>query len=146
MNHTKEIKYEYNQLIRKIQFTNHCILENWNAFGKQKEITYLQFKLLNILKGSEIPLSTRQLNQKITDNITDTSRLVDRLVQKGLVLKKPSEVDKRLIDVIISEKGLIVLDEFESRTRKLESIVREIPEDELVIVNRFFEKLCNFQG
>ena len=146
MDQQQEVKYEYQQLIKKIQFTNHCILENWNAFGKQKGITYLQFKLLSILKGSEIPLSTRQLNQKITDNITDTSRLVDRLVQKGLVIKKPNAIDKRLIDVFISEKGKIVLDAFESRNKKLKSIIREIPEEELVIVNHFFEKLCNIQG
>jgi DNA-binding MarR family transcriptional regulator len=143
MVHPKVLNAANQRLIEQIQFTNHCILEKWNAFGKQKGLTYLQFKLLCILKESEIPLSTRQISEKLTDSMSDTSRLVDRLIQKGLVAKKTNSFDKRLIDVIILEKGKMVLDVFDSKSQQLDRIISSLPKEDLKVVSHFFEKLCN---
>ena len=43
------------------------------------------------------------------DKMSDTSRIVERLVKKELVEKKVCDTDKRLVDVIISPTGLDVL-------------------------------------
>ena len=131
------------KLIEQIQFTNHCILEKWNAFGKQKGLTFLQFKLLCILKEREFPLSTRQISEKLTDSMSDTNRLVDRLIQKKLAAKKTNSVDKRLIDVIILEKGKMVLDVFDSKSQELDRIISSLTKEDLKVISCFLEKLCN---
>ena len=42
--------------------------------------------------------------------MSDTSRIVDRLIAKGLVKKLTCKNDRRLVDVIITDKGKKLLE------------------------------------
>ena len=75
-----------------------------------------QFNILRILRGSETPLSTLQIRERMLDKMSDTSRIVDRLVIKGVARKVISKSDKRLVDITITDKGkklLLKIDEHE---------------------------------
>jgi DNA-binding MarR family transcriptional regulator len=55
-----------------------CILE-------AEDITAQQFNILRILRGSfPKPLSTLQIRERMLEKMSDTSRIVDRLITKGL--------------------------------------------------------------
>jgi DNA-binding MarR family transcriptional regulator len=43
------------------------------------------------------------------DKMSDASRIVDRLVSKGLVTRTVCESDRRAVDILISDKGLALL-------------------------------------
>ena len=55
------------------------------------------------------------------DKMSDASRIVDRLVRKGLVSRSVTKADKRLVDVVISEKGLTLLDQIDGPLEKFMS-------------------------
>ena len=64
------------------------------------DVTHQQYNILRILRGAAPePLSTAQIRDRMLDKMSDTSRIVDRLILKGLVKKCISAKDKRLVDV-----------------------------------------------
>ena len=138
---TKEFKDERQKAMVNIQFTNSWVIENVKQFLEQAGITPQQFNILRILRGSEIPLSTMQIRERMLDRMSDTSRLVDRLKLKGLVDKTICASDKRLVDVFITEKGLQCLRELDEKNEDLVNIARGLTDDEARVLNALLDKL-----
>ncbi|HHM21771.1 MAG TPA: MarR family transcriptional regulator [Bacteroidetes bacterium] len=83
-----------------------------------------QFNILRILRGMHPgPASIRELTDRMLDKSSNASRLVDKLLPKGLVTKLPSKKDSRRMDVFISPKGMEVLDE---ASQKVEACINDI--------------------
>lgn len=88
---------------------------NWlNSMIKQElgksKITPQQFNILRILRGQHPkPATINIIKERMLDKMSDASRIVDRLVSKGLVTRTICESDRRAVDIIISEKGLALL-------------------------------------
>ena len=87
-------------------YTYGFVMEEIKKILSAYDLTHQQYNILRILRGSHPePLSTLQIRQQMLDKMSDTSRMVDRLIAKGLVQKTVSVNDKRLVDVTISVKG-----------------------------------------
>src|SRR6476619_6549405 len=100
-----------------IIYTYHWMLERVKSILSEEDLTLQQFNILRILRGSHPePLSTLQIRERMLDKMSDTSRIVDRLVVKGLVKKVTCSKDKRLVDVVITEKGQKLLKKLDSET------------------------------
>src|SRR6476469_1914886 len=80
-------------------YSSNWINEKLKNFLDSEDITSQQYNILRILRGSPVPLSTLQIRERMIDRMSDTSRIVDRLVIKGLIDKKTSSADKRLVDI-----------------------------------------------
>jgi hypothetical protein len=69
-----------------ILYTYGWVIERIKNILSSENITHQQFNILRILRGSfPTPLSTLQIRERMLDKMSDTSRIVDRLVVKGLV-------------------------------------------------------------
>ncbi|HEY0039943.1 MAG TPA: MarR family transcriptional regulator, partial [Flavisolibacter sp.] len=91
-------------------FTYGWAIEKIKDFVAKEDITHQQYNILRILRGAHPkPLSTLQIRERMLDKMSDTSRIVDRLVLKDLVEKRTCSKDKRLVDVTITEKGQALL-------------------------------------
>ena len=87
-------------------YTYGWVMERIKELFATEDITPQQFNILRILRGSHPqPLSTLQIRERMLDKMSDTSRIVDRLIAKGLVKKAICKTDRRLVDVLITEKG-----------------------------------------
>lgn len=75
------------------------------------------------------------------DKMSDTSRIVDRLIIKGLAKKIICQSDKRLVDVSITEKGKKVLEKIDQQEDELESIVHSLSEPEARTLNKLLDKM-----
>ena len=77
-------------------------------------ITQQQYNVLRILRG-RFPeaYSTSQIRDRMLDKMSDVSRIVDRLVKKELVVRTTATYDRRLVDVVVSDKGLLLLDKMD---------------------------------
>ena len=78
---------EYQKSIINLIYTFNWMNEKINRHFEPFDITQQQFNILRILRGAGQPLSTLQIRQRMLDKMSDTSRIVDRLVKKGLVKK-----------------------------------------------------------
>ncbi len=100
----------HQKAIINILYTSSWIAEKTRSILLPQGITEQQFNVLRILRGNfPDPLSTLQIRERMLDKMSDTSRLVDRMTKKDLIVKKTNDHDKRLVDIVISEKGLELL-------------------------------------
>lgn len=109
---TKAPRYEsaFHEAMVNIAFTqNWCNDKIKNAVSPY-DVTTQQFNVLRILRGQfPNPSTINLIKSKVLDKMCDASRIVDRLVQKGLVIKKVNTYDKRAVDILINDKGLLLL-------------------------------------
>lgn len=105
-----KIENVFQQTLVNITFTYHWENQNLKAILHPYSITQQQHNVLRILLDQyPKPCTINLLKSKILDQMSDTSRIVDRLIQKGFVFKTVNAHDKRAVDIIISDKGLALL-------------------------------------
>ena len=104
-----------------------------------------QFNILRIVRGSEKALSTLQIRERMLDKMSDSSRIVDRLVIKGLLKKNISKTDKRLVEVAITERGKRVLKKMDLQEDELHQIVRALSDKEAKTLNKLLDKIRESQ-
>ena len=142
----KSFRSEHHKVLVNIQLTNFWILEQVKSIIENENITYQQYNILCILRNSIIPLSTKELSKRMLDKMSDTSRLIDRLVLKGLAEKKMSMIDKRLVDISITQKGMEILETIDEHNEKIDKITENLSTEELQLLNRFLDNLHNSEN
>ncbi|MNE83687.1 DNA-binding transcriptional repressor MarR [compost metagenome] len=73
--------------------------------------------------------------------MSDASRIVDRLVQKGLVMKSTSVTDKRSVDVVITRKGLLLLKQIDLEVDLSAMVAPNLSIEEATQLNILLDKL-----
>jgi DNA-binding MarR family transcriptional regulator len=141
----RQFRNEHHKATVNILFSSNWLMENIKKFLQAEDITPQQYNILRILRGSGKPLSTLQIRERMLDKMSDTSRIVDRLLKKGLVEKKTSQADKRLVDVTISKKGLDALDRLDKNNRSLDGILFNLDHDEAKALNDLLDKMRGSQ-
>jgi DNA-binding MarR family transcriptional regulator len=133
---------EYQRASINIVYTYGWLVEKVKEFLSPVDITMQQFNILRILRGSHpAPLSTLQIRERMVDKMSDTSRIVDRLIAKGLVRKAVSGKDRRLVDVVITVKGRHLLKKLDLREHELDNILQNITEEEAAKLSKILDKI-----
>jgi DNA-binding MarR family transcriptional regulator len=132
---------EYHKLIMNLVYTSNCVVEKIKQLLESADITPQQYNILRILRGSQKPLSTLQIRERMLDKMSDTSRIVERLLKKELVNKQTSLYDKRLVDITISAKGTVLLEKLDKQDDKLDSIPASLSLEETKTLNALLDKL-----
>lgn len=138
---TSKFRNEYHKAVVNLIFTHNWLMDSIKTIFDKGDITPQQYNILRILRGAKQPLSTLQIRQRMLDKMSDTSRIVDRLIKKELVQKMVCATDKRLVDVTITEKGLQLLDELDRYNVEMDAILKELSNDEVIILNGLLDKL-----
>lgn len=125
-----------------ILFSYGWIIEKIKTFLAKEDITHQQYNILRILRGaSPKPLSTLQIRERMLDKMSDTSRIVDRLVAKNLVKKSICAADKRLVDVIITDKGQALLKRIDASSDYVASIMSNLSENDAEMLSSLLDRL-----
>jgi DNA-binding MarR family transcriptional regulator len=139
----RKFKTEFQKAMINLIFTHNWMLERMKLFFEQADLTPQQFNILRILRGAGQPLSTLQIRQRMLDKMSDTSRIVDRLIKKGLAKKVVCKSDRRLVDVSITEKGLKLLEKLDEMQPQLDSILESLTDAEARQFNKLLDKIRN---
>lgn len=113
-------------LLYTVNWLQNLQQEIFKPFG----ITAQQFNILRILRG-QYPnaISATEIKSRMIDKNSDVSRLLDRLIQKNLIVKKVCPVDKRAADILITNAGLDILKSLDAEEKKLDGLLA-LTEDE----------------
>ena len=107
-----------------------------------EDITSQQFNILRILRGSfPQPLSTLQIRERMLEKMSDTSRIVDRLISKGLVKKVTCKTDRRLVDVIITDKGKKLLERLDEKQNEIDGVLGNLSEKDANILSDLLDQI-----
>src|ERR1700744_3404557 len=139
----RKFRTEYQKARINLIYTYNWLSENVNSIFEEWDITPRQFNILRILRGEGQPLSTFQIRQRMLDKMSDTSRIVDRLLKKGLVRKTPNGEDRRLVDVVITPKGKKLLEKIDPFEDHADKIMTNLSEEETKTLNHLLDKLRN---
>ena len=132
---------EFQKMSINIIYTANWLNEKMGQILATEDITQQQYNILRILRGSECPLSTLKIRERMLDKMSDTSRIVDRLIVKGLVEKTACVKDKRLVDITVTKKGLQLLEKLDSLNDHIDSILKGVSEKEAQAMNQILDKL-----
>ncbi len=136
-----KFRNEYQKAVINFIYTYNWLNEKMKFFFDKEKITGQQFNILRILRGAGKPLSTLQIRQRMLDKMSDTSRIVDRLVIKGLVKKNTCANDKRLVDVLITDKGKKLLEKLDQYETDMDSILGSLSPAEVKNMNSLLDKI-----
>ena len=137
----RKFRNEHQKAAINLIYTSSWLNEQMKYFFDNYDITAQQFNILRILRGAGEPLSTMQIRERMLDKMSDTSRIVDRLVKKEMVKKNIRKTDRRLVDVTITEKGKELLAELDSKDSEMDAILRGLDETDVKQINHLLDKL-----
>lgn len=139
-----KFRNEHQKSAINLIYTFNWMNEKFDKIFEQFDITQQQFNILRILRGAGGgPLSTLQIRQRMLDKMSDTSRIVDRLIKKGLVKKNICKSDRRLVDVIITEKGKKLLDKIDNTNDAMDAVFKNLSQADAKMLNQLLDKLRN---
>ncbi len=112
--------------------TNVIYTATWfqNRFAKTLKphgLSMEQFNVLRILRGAKDWKSMNDIKELMIHKTPNTTRLSDKLLEKGLVKRKRSAVDRRVVYLNITDKG--------------QQLLTKIDEEENMQITRLFEVL-----
>ena len=81
------------------------------------------------------------LKERMLDKMSDASRLVERLRVKGLLERKNCEKDRRRAEVVITDKGLKILEELDVIEENFSNLFSNINLDEAKTINDLLDKM-----
>lgn len=138
---TRQFRNQRQKLLLNILYTHGWLMARQLQVLQRHDITSQQYNILRILRGQfPKPCNIALLKERMLDKQSDVSRLVDRLVKKGLIDRTVSSFDRRNLDILIADKGLELLQvmqpEVDATTDNL-----GITEEDARIVNEFLDAM-----
>ena len=109
---------------------------------KPFEVSMQQFNVLRILRGRKgVPANLSTLNERMVSKMSNTTRLVDKLLQKGYVKRAVCESNRRKVEITITPSGETVLKEMDEIVRNTEdALVKNFTNSELEKLNHLLDK------
>ena len=100
------------------------IEEKLNTALKPNDLSVPQFNVLRILRGNRgRPATLATLQAKMIKPMSNTTRLVDKLLSKKLVSREICTSNRRKVDICITQKGLDLLAQLDQTVAMTEKLL-----------------------
>jgi DNA-binding MarR family transcriptional regulator len=133
---------EYEKGVINIMLTDHFLSSRLKEFLARFGLTTQQYNILRILRGQyPKPSSNNLIKDRMLFKNADTSRLVNRLAEKGYVERTQSEEDRRRVEILISQQGLDNLEQIDNQIDTIESLLDNLSQAEVTELNRLLDKI-----
>ena len=140
----KKFNNPYNKLTVNVMFTSGWLLREYAKILKPYNLTEQQYNVLKTLRESHPQAATvNYILEGMIDKMSNASRLVDKLVSKELVQKVRSNYDLRSVDILLTEKGIALLNELSIVMNEYDNSSCGLSESEISLLNTLLEKLRN---
>src|SRR5210317_1341857 len=102
------------QVVITILETNSKVLEVLGHALKPYEISLQQFNVLRILRGQKgVPANLSTVQERMVNRMSNTTRIIDKLIDKNFVQRNICEKNRRKIELFITKDGLSILKEID---------------------------------
>ncbi|WP_425237946.1 MarR family winged helix-turn-helix transcriptional regulator [Ulvibacterium sp.] len=121
---------------------NNKINEEISMALKPYDVSLQQFNVLRILRGQKgKPANLSTLNERMVTKMSNTTRLVDKLLSKGYANRKTCRSNRRKVEITITKKGEEELKKMDLAMNKAErKILQNFNQRELEQLNTLFNK------
>ena len=102
------------KVILNIMFTQNVINDKFAEIMKPYDLSGEQYNVLRILRGQKgCPANMCVIQERMLSKNSNTTRLIDKLLLKDFVTREVCPDNRRKIEVMITQKGLDVLNELD---------------------------------
>ena len=133
------------KVILNLSFSRSVILDRFLEILKPFDLSSEQYNVLRILRGQKgKPANMSVIQERMISKNSNTTRLVDKLIIKELVIRKICPSNKRKMEITITEKGLHILEKLDPIVIEHEnSLASNLTTEELTQLNNLLEKYRN---
>lgn len=138
----KGFQSEHEKIFVNLIFTAAHFESKFMQFIKGYEISPPQYNVLRILRGQHPKVMLGgELQDRLLHNMSNSTRLVDRLLDKGLVNRQKNPEDKRQMMISITQCGLKLLKDLDVAVLEFDEKMMNLPEGQLMVLNNLLDDL-----
>jgi DNA-binding MarR family transcriptional regulator len=125
-----------------MSLVNNKINEAITCVLRPFDLSVQQFNVLRILRGQQgQPANLSTINERMVTKMSNTTRLVDKLILKDFVSRKVCPDNRRKVEITITENGLALLGKLDCTFIESEKhILKNFSETDLKNLNRLLDK------
>ena len=132
------------RFITNLIFTSNWFSNQWANFLKPYGISNQQMNVLRILRGAKDWKTMNDIKSLMVDKTPNTTRLSDKLLEKGFVERKRSEEDRRVVYLKITATGLALLSEIDKAdTSELMKFMEVLTDEEAKKFSHLLDQIRN---
>jgi DNA-binding MarR family transcriptional regulator len=129
--------------VLNIMYSSRVVEEKIAGILKPFGISKEQYNVLRILRGQKgKPANLFTIQERMVHKMSNTTRLVDKLIDKGLAERATCETNRRKVEIGITPKGLQLLEEIEPKMLEgNEEMTKKFSIEELQLLNNLLDKI-----
>jgi len=130
------------RVILNLMYTQNFMADKFSELLKPYDLSGEQYNVLRILRGQKgLPANMSVIQERMIAKNSNTTRLIDKLLLKELVTRKVCPENRRKIEILITDKGLNLLQELDPKVTAHEQFyASNLTQEELLELNRLLEK------
>jgi len=132
-------KSEHHKAFFNLKYTSSYLSSIIDVVFTKSNISSQQYNVLRILRGAKKAIKVSSVKERMIEKSPNTTRLMDKLVSKNLIIRSRREEDRRAVYVEITELGLDLIDEIKVDDDLLE--LDKISTEEAFELNRILDKI-----
>jgi len=127
--------------IVNIRYTSNFLGHYQNSFMAQYDLSMPQFNILRILRGAKGDINVNTVKERMVEKSPNTTRLMDKLIDKGLIDRTRCTEDRRVVYVRITQQGLDLLREIDTHLDVNTLIRAELSDEEANLLSDLLDKV-----
>jgi DNA-binding MarR family transcriptional regulator len=135
-------KDKYTKAVVNLLFTQSYLVSRQSKIFKPHDLSPEQYNVLRILRGQfPKPTTVSSIQERMLNKMSNASRLVEKLKQKGMVDRTECLNDRRQVDIVITKKGLKLLKLLDDEVKKFNAKIIHLDDEEVEQLNELLDKL-----
>ena len=135
-----KFKDDHHKAIVNMRYTSNWIGNFYNNQLAEFDITLPQFNILRILRGAKQKLSIKVVKDRMLEKSPNTTRLIDKLIDKELVIRTRCDLDRIVVYIEISDKGQVMLSKVDEVFDDI-SIRENLTIQEAIVLSDLLDKI-----
>lgn len=147
MNVEQKIKSTVNlapkqRTIIHLSLISNSINDQLNKALKTFDVSIEQFNVLRILRGQKgVAIAMKDINERMVSKMSNTTRLVDKLVNKRFVTRNICPENRRKMEILITDLGASQLQQMNMVIEQTHSkILEELSDEDIQTLNILLNK------
>jgi DNA-binding MarR family transcriptional regulator len=127
--------------IVNLRYTSNYFNLLQNNYMSKFDLTMPQFNILRILRGAKGVISVNTVKDRMIERSPNTTRLMDKLIEKGLIERVRCDEDRRVVYVSITDDGLELLAKIDNEQKGFVDLSENLTEEEAETLSGLLDKM-----
>lgn len=140
---TERFESDLHKATINLLYTTYWFKTHISAKLKEHSLTSEQYNVLRILKGKyPAQMCIKDIASRMIEKNSNVPRIIDRLLEKDLVKRTISDIDRRETLIELTDTGLKILQDSSSALTEVTNMLG-LNDEEAAQLNKLLEKLRN---